>query len=121
MARNGYPFWVTLRRKYILPVAIRVANVPIKKSKGRVLAKVRLKIKQPILNPGMAAGVNRASTHNASEIRNWTTQVAEPGKSRFCRCQRRIQSGNQCAVGKKTGLFFHKNLLTIKNGRSPHP
>ena len=40
--------------------------------------------RQPRLRPGMAAGVKKARTVIASEMRIWMAQVVEPGRSRFC-------------------------------------
>ena len=67
------------------PQARKVAKEPASQSRGRAPAKLRLNSRQPMVRPGMAAGVNSARTHSASEARNWMTMDALLGSRKFCR------------------------------------
>ena len=83
MARRGYPFTVIPRDRYIPAAARAEASVPTRKSKGSAPAKLRLNSRHPKDKPGMAAGVNSASTHSASDARNWIAIEAELGMRKF--------------------------------------
>ena len=69
-------------------VAIRRkdAKLPTKKSIGSAPKYVKLNTIQPTARPGIAAGVNSASTHSASLTRNWIAHVDESGSIKFCIC-----------------------------------
>jgi len=51
-------------------VASSVAPVPTSQSSGSAPALEMLNSRQPTVRPGMAAGVNRAKMHSASDARN---------------------------------------------------
>ena len=82
---RGMPFRVSFRLSHMPSAARAVARVPRKKSRGSAAEKVRLNSRHPMLRPGTAAGVKKARMHSASLSRIWMAQVAEPGRSRFCR------------------------------------
>ena len=69
LSRGNFPSF-TRRRSHIQPTDPRVARVPTSQSRGRAWALLRLNSRQPRVRPGMAAGVNRAKMHRASDSRN---------------------------------------------------
>ena len=64
--------------------AKKVAKLPTRKSRGRAAPEVMLKSRHPRVSPQMAEGVKNASTHRASDARNWIAKEALLGNSRFC-------------------------------------
>lgn len=66
----GMPFTVMFRPSHIPAAASREAKLPTRKSMGSTAPEVRLNSRQPMVNPGIAAGVKKAKTHRASETRN---------------------------------------------------
>ena len=62
-ARKGF-----LRSRYVPKAPIKVATLP-KIISGTRQPLIRLLMKQPMVSPGMAAGVNIGNIHNASEKR----------------------------------------------------
>ena len=67
-AKIGRPFTVLSLKIYVSQAAQRVAEVP--KSKSATLKEPILAMKQPIVSPGIAAGVNRGKMVKTSEILN---------------------------------------------------
>ena len=99
------------RKRYIPAAATSEAKLPTKKSSGKAPAKLILNSKQPTVRPGMAAGVNSASTHSASDALNWMAQVAEPGRSRFCRWVRAKYMAPMMAAWVMFFVLFIEMLL----------
>lgn len=74
-----------------------------------------LKTRQPTVNPGIAAGVKKESTHSASDKRIWIAQVVEPGSRTFCRWVSTAYSAAMTAAWVRNLVFFDMVFLQNRN------